>query len=92
MAIKKNRKTPQGVDADYHKVSAINIDFVHKKATITIALYISRQARDEGYLPVGYDELTVYDEDFDFSANDKLVEKAYEKLKENDKWKDGEDV
>lgn len=53
--IEKSIEDPNtGADVKYHEITAVNIDYKHKYASITVESYISKQAKEAGKQPVGH--------------------------------------
>jgi hypothetical protein len=81
MALKKVIMTQYGVEAEYHKVILTNVDWLSKKAHCEVAVYLNQQARTENKMFLSSYALDIDETVFDFTCEDNLVSKTYEKLK-----------
>lgn len=43
-----------GADVKYHEITAVNIDYKHLYASVTVESYISQKAKETGKQPVGH--------------------------------------
>jgi hypothetical protein len=80
MALLKSVPTEYGVTVSYHKIVLTNIDWLARKAHIEIVGYKDQQARLDGckfLVGTGFD---FQGDNFDFTCEDNIVAKSYEKL------------
>lgn len=80
MALTKTVKTPQGVNADYHKIIKIEYSVVDSTMLVVLAIYASAEARDEGAVPLWHEYINVPFEKLDADPRESIYEflSAYE--------------
>ena len=83
MAIIKELTSSYGINASYHRVSAVNINYVKRKVIICVSTYVNKETRRDECDPQDSIDLDVPNEDFDFFLTSKPLEAAYLWLKEN---------
>lgn len=59
MAIIKSFATRQGISANYHKIVRAEIDVASSTTTVTLAIYLSAEARDAGYAPLWHEYVSI---------------------------------
>jgi hypothetical protein len=88
MALSKSLPTPYGCNASYWKIANVAEDFIAQAAKITLAGYLTKEARQSGAQPLAGSavELTkeVYVADLDRAA-------MYAAIKALPAWTDAED-
>ena len=98
MALKKKIMMDNGIELEYHRIAMLNIE-VNQQMTILVRSYPSESARDKekdyesGKLTdtnaLPYNVGTYLHFPYDKTMN---IEKAYDFLKTQDRFKDAEDV
>lgn len=91
MALKKVIETLYGISVGYHKVIITNVDWLNQKAHIEVVSYIDQEARESGKRALSAFALDYEGDGFDFSVDDNLVQKTYEKIKSLPEFIDAED-
>lgn len=88
MALLKAVKTNYGIDAIYWNIYTLNENFKTKYIDVTLAGYLSKEARDAKFDAVAWQNLQFAGDDYIQDATRKAV---YEKLKTTD-FIDAEDA
>lgn len=83
MAIIKRIQSSFGVDAKYHRITNISINYKEKIVVICVASYLSKEARRERLNPLEEVDIEVPTEDFGLFKDTNVIEYAYEWLKSN---------
>ena len=83
MTIIKELNTKFGVGASYHRITAFNISYSHKKIVICVASYLSKEARANKSVPMEEIDIEIPPDDFSLFLNTNPIEQAYNWLKEN---------
>jgi len=81
MAILKKVDTAFGVEAEYHKIVLTNINWLERKAHIEIVVYVNQEAREKNKQFLDGTTIDIFDEEFDYTPDDNIVAKTYDKLK-----------
>jgi hypothetical protein len=69
MALKKSVTLGSGVQANYHKITRLNIDVVNKHADVTLALYVSEELKTEGKEPISNQGFFWSGDDYPFTID-----------------------
>lgn len=83
MAIKCEIQTPSGIHVNYHRIIAVNINWMTKRMTISIASYLSEYMRRHNKEPVESNDINI---EYDFPitlSGESLLTMLYNWLKEN---------
>ena len=103
MALVKEMTTPYGVNTTYHRIIALNIDWLEKKALVTVGSYAGYELREQDYTPLWTTKYTIanssfslpfgtdYIPGFDFTPAGNLMEEAYIMLKKSENFRDAVD-
>lgn len=97
MALKKIITTSSGVNAEYWKISDVQIDYVRKMGTFALMCYISKETRDANKQPVnsmGFSFDAEIKKDFDFpfdNENVNILQTLYNLAKTNPFFSGSED-
>ena len=83
MAIIKQIASNYGVDAVYHRITNININYKNKQVVICVASYLTKEARRVNLSPLEEVDIEVPKEDFLLFMDTNVIEYAYEWLKQN---------
>ena len=83
MAIIRELETKFGIKASYHRITAFNISYSHKKISLCVATYISKEARANFNQPVEEIDIEIPFGDFTSFLNVNPIERGYLWLKEN---------
>ena len=83
MAIIKELSTKFGIDASYHRITAFNISYSHKKVIICVASYLSKEARTNLKDPIEEVDIEIPLSDYLLFLNVNPIEQGYNWLKEN---------
>ena len=83
MAIIKKLGSSFGIEASYHKVTNINIDYPNRVIVICVCTYISKDTRVNGCDPIDSIDIEIPKEDFDLFQTGNVLETAYNWLKVN---------
>lgn len=83
MAIIKQIASNYGIDAVYHRITNININYKRKQVVICVASYLTKEARRSNLSPLEEVDIEVPKEDFLFFKDTNVIEYAYEWLKQN---------
>ena len=83
MAIIKELKTKFGVEASYHRITAFNISYSHKKVVICVASYLSKEARINKSAPIEEIDIEIPITDFSSFLDTNPIEQGYNWLKHN---------
>jgi hypothetical protein len=83
MAIIRELETKFGIKASYHRITAFNISYSHKKISLCVATYISKEARANFNQPVEEIDIEIPFGDFTSFLNVNPIERGYVWLKEN---------
>lgn len=84
MAIIKALKSSYGIDASYHKIDAICINYKQHKIILCISTYVSKESRINNYDPIDSIDVEVPEEDFFlFCKEESAIKSGYLWLKEN---------
>lgn len=83
MAIIKQIASNFGVDAVYHRITNININYKKKQVVICVASYLTKETRRMNLSPLEEVDIEVPKEDFLFFMDTNVIEYAYEWLKQN---------
>ena len=83
MAIIKDLVSSYGINASYHRVSALNINYIKKQVVICVSTYVSKETRRLGCDPLDSIDVDVPSEDYQLFLNTNPLEIAYLWLKEN---------
>jgi len=81
MALLKKVDTQFGVEAEYHRITLTNISWLERKAHIEIVVYANKKARDDGKQFLDGKAIDISGEQFDYTCDDNIVAKTYDKLK-----------
>lgn len=58
MALQKQIEQDNGVSANYHKIINMTVDNGQKKASISVASYVSKEMRDAGKRPLAIQNIS----------------------------------
>lgn len=83
MAIIKSLKSRVGIEVDYHRVLAVNVNYKEKKVVICLASYIDLDRRVENYDPLEVVDIEVPKDDFKLFEGVDLQEMSYLWLQDN---------
>ena len=59
MALLKPFKTNFGVDVNYHKLLKVELDSVKQELVMTVAVYVSPEAKEAGAVPIWHEYVTI---------------------------------
>ena len=83
MAIIKSLPSSYGVEASYHKITNISINYPVKELVICVCTYVSKETRIGGCDPIDSVDIEIPKEDFKMFENADVLEVAYKWLKVN---------
>lgn len=81
MAFDKAVPTPFNVDARYHKITSVMIDFLKSEAVVVVSGWRNRADRDSGIKPLTSESTTIAGNDFSFSGGEPSRAELYAKLR-----------
>lgn len=70
MAIIKDFQTNFGVTANYHRLLKVEINSVTQEVEMTVAVYISQEARDQGGVPIWHEYVRIPFNKLNFDPRD----------------------
>ena len=93
MALQKSIEAPSGATAIYHRIIENSIDWAERAATITMASYVDKTARDSGKTPLMYGRYQWGGGDFPYGTDEQenIRGITYAKLKTLPEWADAVD-
>lgn len=83
MAIIKEMNCKFGISLSYHRITAFNINYAHKKAVLCVASYLSKEARSNKSIPLEEIDIEIPYSDFSLFQNTCPISQGYLWLKEN---------
>lgn len=83
MAIIKDLSTKFGISASYHRITAFNISYTHKKITLCVASYLSKQARLNQNEPIEELDIAIPFSDYKLFLEANPIKEGYKWLKQN---------
>jgi hypothetical protein len=92
MALSLTVPSDYGVAATYHRIGAVQINWLDRGATVVLFSYISNEARQSGKQPLGTVNITFSDADFDFDNDEPTRAALYAKIKQHGAWSDASDA
>lgn len=92
MALWKSIPTSYGIDADYHKITATDVDWLNKTIRINLDTYVTQAIRNSGKAPIMTHSYYWSGDEFSFTNNSNLVAECYTKLKTLEQWSNAQDV
>ena len=91
MALNINKPTNYGINANYFKIVNLEVSYHFKVARVELAGFVNEQARLDNKEPISSFEFRFSNEDFDFSTDQNLTQKLYDKIKTQENWTDATD-
>lgn len=86
MALQLSIPSEFGVAATYHRIGAIQVNWLDRGITVTLFSYIDSDARANNKQPLGTVQLQLTDADFDFDADELTRDVFYTKIKQRPEW------
>lgn len=83
MAIIKVLNSNVGIDVTYHRVVAVNINYLEKTVNIGLASYIDAEKRTDNCRPLEIVDISVPKEDFNLFLKSNPIKVSYNWLKNN---------
>lgn len=83
MAILKALETQYGVSVSYHRIIAININYLRKRITLCVASYVSKEARKQNLSSLEEVDISVPSSDFSAFSEESIMACGYNWLKHN---------
>ena len=83
MAIIKSMNSKFGTTLSYHRITAFNINYAHRKAVLCVASYLSKEARANRSQPLEEVDIEIPASDYPIFQNAIPISKGYLWLKEN---------
>jgi len=83
MALIKSLDSSFGVPVEYHRITAVNINYKSKTITICVASYLSKEARSKNSIPLEEVDIEVPKQDFKLFSKTDVTQAAYDWLVEN---------
>jgi hypothetical protein len=83
MAIIKNMDSKFGLSLSYHRITAFNINYVHRKAVLCVASYLSKEARSNHSIPLEEIDIEIPAADFPLFQEANPLRQGYLWLKAN---------
>lgn len=92
MALTQAIETPYGIQANYHKVALVNIDWHNRAAHVELLSFVDADARQAGKQPLGAIAFDWQAEQFPFDVETNNVQQAYQKIKSLPGWEGAQDA
>lgn len=92
MALQLTVPSDFGVAATYHRIGAIQVNWLDRGVTVTLFSYIDEAARDSNKQPLGTLQLQFTDSDFDFVDDEPTRDALYTKIKQRPEWHEAKDA
>ena len=83
MAIIKSMNSKFGLTLSYHRITAFNINYAHRKAVLCVASYFSKETRANHSLPLEEVDIEIPVSDFVLFQDTNPIRQGYLWLKEN---------
>jgi len=83
MAIIKRMDSKFGLSLSYHRITAITLNYAHRKAVICVASYFSKETRANRSYPIEEIDIDIPSSDWPLFQNTDPIQRAYVWLKEN---------
>jgi hypothetical protein len=83
MAIIKGLETKFGILANYHRITAFNISYSHKKITLCVASYLTKETRIAKREPIEEIDIEIPFSDFSSFLKVNPIVQGYNWLKQN---------
>ena len=83
MAIIKSMNSKFGLPLSYHRITAFNINYAHRKAVLCVASYLSKETRANRSQPLEEIDIEIPVSDFVLFQNANPIQQGYLWLKEN---------
>lgn len=83
MAIIRALETKFGIKATYHRITAVNINYMHKTIVLCVSTYISKDTRQHTNQPIEEIDIDIPQADYKNFLNVNPIEQGYHWLKEN---------
>lgn len=83
MAIIKSMNSKFGLSLSYHRITAFNINYAHRKAVLCVASYLSKETRANRSQPLEEVDIEIPISDFVLFQNTNPIRQGYLWLKEN---------
>jgi len=91
MALCKTVQTPYGINTQYHKIYDFDVSFSQKMARCKLVSYLSKNDYDLGSQFLESYRFTWTGDEFDFTHEENITAKMYQKIKQTPEWSDAND-